>query len=389
MPQQANGYLLLKHNNNERHEVVDTLITKGEQGKARARITVPQLGESQLIIATENGECYIPLTVTVGRKVKVTIDWQQPWLYTATGYAEVNLRNKLIRKLGKLKTHNEMLEIAAQFIDKHATEKGVTELSQEFFPSWQGAVDFIKYTKRDTISRALTYLHQNYNLYRTRLNNNYSLQNIPCLLTDTLQSLANYRSIPYEKVFVVELAKHPSKNAGEQKYDKRFVADSLCQALFVISYFQQSNITSKTSLFPAKTDSITTANKLKRLENEIKSVTQERDSLKRGNYKKEDVAFAELEKKLLDLHETKKDLQQTAKRLKDLTADWEKHPRRIILPSTTAGWVQFCEENVVEQTPYYFVFNRNKHILYRGGSQDSALIVADSLLKSINNNLTE
>ena len=84
--------LYISHSDEEHDLVVDTLTLEKEKGSSKMELQVTQIGESDLTITSSFSPLYIPLKAEVGRKIKLSIDWQAPWLYTAKGYPEENLR---------------------------------------------------------------------------------------------------------------------------------------------------------------------------------------------------------------------------------------------------------------------------------------------------------
>lgn len=396
--------LYISYLTSERETRVDTLRIDTYRGKEKREYEVPTIGDSPLEVSANRDNLYIPLQASAGRKITLSIDWEEPWLYTVKGYEEEELRTRLIRKINKsfrsiakggtLQDSVDFYRTAALYIDDHCQNKGVEKLSKEFFPGWQGAKNFIHYTEKDTIARALSYLHSHYAFYRAYRRINY-LQGTTAPLLDTLYSLTQRRAEPYDKLFLLELLDTPTKKGAEitreRAYMKRLEADTLAEALFILTF--PYNEKSKPTILPyvATSDSIRCASKAKEMRERAKSLRDKRDKLLRQAKQEKATAKGKTKETYSSLLQEADSLSNRAKYFTEKATKygqkaqaWRKAPRRILLDSYPAGWLRLKEFNRIEQTPYYLVLGRQRQIFYSGLSVDSALFIVDSLLLDIN-----
>lgn len=398
-------HLYVTYQNAEREQAVDT-ISLESSGKWKAELEVPIMGESDLALTTSFSSLYIPLKAQAGRNIKLQLDWNEPWLYTATGYPEVALRTKLIGSLRKdyrrlrhaqqrgdslqAKLEEEtILQAVASYIDKNAQLDASEALAKEFFPGWRGAKRFAFYTQKDTIARSLKYLHANFEFYRS-YQRERQLQGTSYPLLDTLNTLLSRKEEPYEKVVLLELlppSSLPFQPSNEKQYSARLYADTTSEALFILSYPYDSIHVPQLLPYPAVSDSSKIALVASSREEKAKALRSQIDSLKRKE-KGSDSAYkkrlALLQKEVDSLQNQAKKDRADATKLGKLSEKWRKEPRRIVLPPYKTGWYRLREMNRIEELPHYFVLGRSRNILYSGGSVDSALLLVDSLLLEIN-----
>lgn len=394
--------LYISYSDEEHDLVVDTLTLEKEKGSSKMELQVTQIGESDLTITSSFSPLYIPLKAEVGRKIKLSIDWQAPWLYTAKGYPEENLRTKLIKSLKKdfkrlqqaeqkddtlaIKLEKEkIMQVAASYIDKHALEDASENLSKEFFPGWRGAKLFALYTQKDTIARSLEYLHSNYSFYRG-YHKEEQLLGLSSPLLDTLNAFVGKEDFSYDKVILLELLPPNSMSSDkhrEARYNKRLYADTLQHAFLVVSYPFDAQHQPTVLPYPAIGDSTKAsleALRLGKLEKEKQAEVESLRQRKGTTMATSEGKIKSLQKEIETLRSQGQKQRDKATRLGKLAETWRKEPRRIVLSPYKTGWYRLREFNRIEDLPYFFVLSRNRQIHYSGSSLDSALHTADSLL---------
>lgn len=396
--------LYVSYTDIEKNAKTDTIKPEGTKGKAKLQLNVPDIGESRVVLSSKEGSIYIPFSATARKHLKIKLDPAVPWVYTIEGVENEKLRRGLIRKISRsfdklqaslsrkdsLKAselQEDLQRTIARYIDENATEPGIDLLSREFFPGWQGAKRFQLLTKKDTVARSLKYLHSWYNYYRTAYEEQ-KLVGLSSALQDTLNAIQARPGVTSQRIYLLEVLNEgdPSQN---QEFDRsilsKVLADSVCRRLHVLYLPRTEKAIPELPPHPAIQDSLQADTEEKRLQAEARSLRLKRDSLVRQEQQKPNSRrnlYKELAVEADSLDTKAKSWHLKAKQAASELSAWREAPRRIVLTPFEVGWHRFRDLNFVEKTPYYFVFDRRRQLLYRGDSPDSALFMVDSLLSA-------
>lgn len=388
--------------NTDRLATCDTVLISERDGRTKLQLAVPTIGESELSIASEQLQLYIPLKALSGRRIAVKIDWETPWLYTAKGFPEADLRSSLIRSLRrpskalqKARDKGDSTAIAeswdaiylsaARFIDEHANDKGIDALSRELFAGWRGAKRYVSMLEVDTVAQVLEYLHTNYAYYRQAMQREM-LIGFPEGFLDTLRSnVVDTTRLP-STLFLVEMVKEklPTELEVRQErlYQSKLLADSLSHSLYIVTYPIDSLVAPSLLPHPAVADSLAAKSKAKRLRAEAQKIKARRDSLVQIEEQKpisERKRYHELKADVDTLLSQALVAETMCREAHRKAQQWENAPRRFVINSSRGGWFRLCELNLIDTIPYYLLFDPDRKLFYRGSSYHKALQISDSL----------
>lgn len=231
----------------------------------RETLHFPLTSTTEALLYPTTGEWAFALQLAPRREVRLDLDCSSPRLHTAQGYPEADLRRKFVRQeketlqaldriAQRLYTEGSKLSAqewrkateeeqkleqklqtqAAHFIVANKEKLGIAALADEYFPSFEGALDFLHLYPNESLPHHLLRLNNYIAYWKSRSTD--TLWRDPDLfpMPSTLRKVWEKEpSTP--RYLLIAMTDSLWRNDVQRTMHKALRADSLSQSLFILA----------------------------------------------------------------------------------------------------------------------------------------------------------